>query len=44
MAGHRVNVAREANWKVYVVMALLATAKVPDLATALATIAEEANR
>ena len=43
MANHRVNVAREANWKVYVVMALLATAKVPDLATALATIAEEAN-
>lgn len=44
MARHRVNVAREANWKVYAVMALLATAKVPDLAAALATIAEEANR
>lgn len=36
MAKHRVHVAREANWKVYVVMALLATAKVPDLAAALA--------
>ncbi len=32
MAKHAVNVAREANWKVYVVMAALATAKVPDLA------------
>jgi ornithine carbamoyltransferase len=31
----RVAVAREANKKVYVVMALLATAKVPDLAAAL---------
>ena len=31
MAAHAVNVAREANWKVYVVMAALATAKVPDL-------------
>ena len=29
------NVAREANWKVYVVMALLAAAKVPDLARRL---------
>jgi len=35
---HRVNVARQANWKMYVVMALLATAKVPDLATALAQL------
>ena len=41
---HRVNVAREANWKVYVVMALLATAKVPDLAGALTTLHEEASR
>jgi knotted carbamoyltransferase YgeW len=44
MARHRVNVAREANWKVYVVMALLATAKVPDLAATLAAIDEEATR
>jgi len=36
MAKHTVNVAREANWKVYVVMALLAVAKVPDLAEKLA--------
>ena len=35
MAKHVVNVAREANWKVYVVMALLAAAKVPDLARRL---------
>ncbi len=41
---HKVNVAREANWKVYVVMALLAGAKVPDLATVLASIEEGANR
>lgn len=41
---HRVNVAREANWKVYVVMALLAAAKVPDLAATLRTIDEEADR
>jgi ornithine carbamoyltransferase len=31
----RVHVAREANKKVYVIMAMLAAAKVPDLATAL---------
>ncbi len=31
MAKHRVNVARQANKKVYVIMALLAVAKVPDL-------------
>ncbi|MDP6935285.1 MAG: knotted carbamoyltransferase YgeW, partial [Myxococcota bacterium] len=31
MARHRFNVAREANKKVYVIMALLAAAKVPDL-------------
>jgi len=35
MAKHVVNVAREANWKVYVVMALLAAAKVPGLARRL---------
>jgi len=35
MAKHRVNVAREANKKMYVVMALLAVAKVPDLARRL---------
>jgi ornithine carbamoyltransferase len=35
MARHAVNVAREANWKVYVVMALLAAAKVPGLARRL---------
>ena len=40
MDAHKVNVAREANWKVYVVMALLAGAKVDDLAAALATLVE----
>lgn len=44
MDRHRVNVAREANWKMYVVMALLAGAKVPDLAGALASIEQEAAR
>ena len=44
MGLHKVNVAREANWKMYVVMALLATAKVPDLATALAQLDQEAVR
>lgn len=44
MARHRVDVGREANWKVYVVMALLATAKVPDLAATLAAIDEEVAR
>ncbi len=39
---HKVNVAKEANWKVYVVMALLAGAKVPDLAAKLASLEEEA--
>jgi knotted carbamoyltransferase YgeW len=43
MEQHRVNVAREANWKVYVVMALLAGAKVPDLDAVLNTL-EEAHR
>jgi len=42
MERHRVNVAREANWKMYVVMALLAGAKVPDLAGALASLEQEA--
>ena len=36
MAKHTVNVAREANWKVYVIMALLAVNKVDDLAAKLA--------
>jgi knotted carbamoyltransferase YgeW len=36
MARHAVNVAREANWKVYVIMALLAVAKSGDLAGRLA--------
>ena len=35
MEQHRVNLAREANWKVYVIMALLAVAKVPGLDTKL---------
>ncbi len=35
MEKHRVNLAREANWKVYVIMALLAVAKVPSLETKL---------
>jgi hypothetical protein len=38
MARHTVNVAREANWKVYVVMAALATAKVKDLSARLAAL------
>lgn len=44
MERHRVNVAREANWKMYVVMALLAGAKVPDLAGLLASLEQEALR
>jgi knotted carbamoyltransferase YgeW len=43
MERHRVNVAREANGKVYVVMALLAGAKVADLPDRLATLEEEAQ-
>jgi len=35
MEQHRVNVAREANKKLYVIMALLAVAKVPDLGARL---------
>ncbi len=34
---HKTDVAREANWKVYVVMALLAAAKVPDLSARIDT-------
>jgi ornithine carbamoyltransferase len=37
---HKVNVARQANWKLYVVMALLAGAKVPDLAATLAALSQ----
>ncbi len=44
MERHRVNVAREANWKMYVVMALLAGAKVPDVAGALASLDEGGPR
>jgi knotted carbamoyltransferase YgeW len=40
MARHTVNVAREANWKVYVIMAALATAKVPDLSARLSALLE----
>ena len=35
MEKHRVNVAREANKKMYVVMSMIAMAKVPDLAARL---------
>jgi len=38
MEQHRVNVAREANKKLYVIMALLAVAKVPDLAARLEAV------
>jgi knotted carbamoyltransferase YgeW len=41
MERHKVNVARQANWKMYVVMALLAGAKVPDLAAVLASLGQE---
>ncbi|MGI9644073.1 MAG: hypothetical protein ACR2O6_02030 [Ilumatobacteraceae bacterium] len=43
MEAHQLNVAREANWKMYVVMALLAGAKVDDLASALSELDEEAR-
>ena len=43
MAAHSVNVAREANWKVYVIMALLAGAKEPDLADRLRSLVAEGN-
>jgi ornithine carbamoyltransferase len=35
---HRVNVAREAQWKVYVIMAMLAVAKVEGLAAKLGSL------
>jgi knotted carbamoyltransferase YgeW len=38
MARHRVHVAREASWKVYVIMAALATAKVRDLSARLEAV------
>jgi knotted carbamoyltransferase YgeW len=38
MARHRVNVARQANKKLYVIMALIAVARVPDLAARLEAI------
>ncbi|MEZ4221577.1 MAG: hypothetical protein R3B13_11670 [Polyangiaceae bacterium] len=38
MAKHTVNVAEEANWKVYVVMAMLAIAKVRDLPARLGAL------
>ena len=41
MEHHKVNVARQANWKMYVVMALLVGAKVPDVANALASLEME---
>jgi ornithine carbamoyltransferase len=40
----RTDVAREAQWKVYVIMALLAAAKVPDVAARLAALAPEEAR
>jgi knotted carbamoyltransferase YgeW len=43
MERHRVNVSRQANWKMYVIMALLAGAKVPDLDAALQTLEPEAT-
>ena len=44
MDKYKVDVAREANYKVYVVMALLAAAKVPDISSRLTEIAEEASQ
>ncbi len=41
MERYRVDVARQAQWKVYVVMALLAGSKVPDLAGVLPTFGQE---
>ena len=41
MRRHTVNVAREANWKVYVIMAMLAGAKVENLAARLRAAGEE---
>jgi len=42
LRAHATNVAREANKKVFVIMALLAAAKVPDLARRLRTLGERA--
>jgi ornithine carbamoyltransferase len=44
MSKHTVNVAREANYKVYVIMALLACGKVPNLATSIRELAFKENR
>ena len=44
MEQHRVNVAREANKKLYVIMALLAVAKVPDLGAKLDRLAHGVSR
>jgi ornithine carbamoyltransferase len=44
MEQHRVNVAREANKKLYVIMALLAVAKVPDLGAKLDGLAHGVSR
>ena len=44
MEQHRVNVAREANKKLYVIMALLAVAKVPDLGAKLERLAHGVSR
>ena len=44
MAEHQTDLAREANKKLYVIMALLASAKVPDLAAKLAALAEGGPR
>jgi ornithine carbamoyltransferase len=38
MARHRYNVAREANKKVYVIMAMLAAGRVPNLGARLAEL------
>ena len=44
MKRHMVNVAREANWKVYSIMAMLATAKVADLGARLEALVETARQ
>ena len=44
MDAHRVDVARQAQWKVFVIMALLAAAKVPDLAGALSRCVDAGER
>ena len=42
MERFKVEVAREAQWKMYVIMAMIAGAKVPDLASQLREIADDA--